>query len=385
MKKESVPEKINNKSIQEINYEKFLKYKKSLSEDDQIAASIISAEVKNYALGCMQDLEDAEQTVMSQVADRAEFAKELEIFHKDNKNIVVNLLKKNFEIDTQDFEFLWDLYGQTELYHRLKMAVAKDKHRPRNMQFWEFVASPDLEYVGGDFSTFDRNLALKKLKKTAKFSQAQAKLGGKKVPTMDEIIGAAISETPRNLYEATLDKFDAFFKMYEQSDLRSAYADIVKQGVKFDADEYSMLLTLLVQNMAHKQGIKNDVAYVIISDDMNIDTEAFGTYTRKYIPELDAERGIITIYRNLLHKAIAMQVKDKKAQNEILFTEILSIVMHEYSHHVDVKAPNKGAVGAQRMNLSQMTEEKSKNDPSERSAYTFSDFIRKKLIQAQND
>ena len=118
---------------------------------------------------------------------------------------------------------------------------------------------------------------------------------------------------------------------------------------------------------------------------MNIDTEAFGTYTRKYIPELNAERGIITIYRNLLHKAIAMQVKDKKAQKEILFTEILSIVMHEYSHDVDVKAPNKGAVGAQRMNLSQMTEEKSKNDPSERSAYTFSDFIRKKLIQAQND
>lgn len=385
MKKESVPQKLNKKSIQEINYEKFLEYKKSLSKDDQIAASIINAEVKNYTLGCMQDLEDAEQTVMGQVADRAEFAKELEIFHKDNKNIVVNLLKKNFGIDTQDFEFLWDLYGQTELYNRLKMAVAKDKHRPRNMQFWEFVASPDLEYVGGEFSTFDRNLALKKLKKTAKFSQAQAKLGGKKVPSMDEIIGDAISGTPKNIYEATLDKFDAFFKMYEQSDLKKAHADIVKQGVKFDADEYSMLLTLLVQNMAHKQGIKNDVAYVIISDDLSFDSEAFGKYSREYIPELNAERGFIAINRNLLHKAIATQVKDKQIQNEILFTEILSIVMHEYSHHVDVTAPNKGAVGAQKMNLSQMTEEKSENDPSECSAYTFSEFIRKKLTQAQND
>lgn len=72
-----------------------------------------------------------------------------------------------------DVPALLQKYTANELQTRLKHAIYKDNFRPKNISIVSFAADEDMEYINGEFSTFDIKLskAAKKYNQSNRYSK----------------------------------------------------------------------------------------------------------------------------------------------------------------------------------------------------------------------
>ena len=348
-------------------YNKFVEHQKNHDVIDAIdideAHIVLKLLEKSFAV--MQDFTKKYHTEISQ--------EELADTYKSMTPMLLEDLQVAIGRYSKDIEFiLLNLYNTQDFYKRLKWAVAHDTFRPKNMTILEFAVSPDLANITGDFSTFDRNLSIKNIDKITRFRSGLANIKQKPNMTDEEIVADLISDAPTNLYEVTKEKLRAFYMAYNHSELYKMHDTIIQYGENFPSSDYCILLTLMISDMASYESVP--YAHVSMPEPWPGSAISNGEYTQFFIPELSRNVSMIMINRQKIIRDFSF-IKNPKARNKAIFDKILETVAHEYSHHVDVQSPNKGAVGAQKMHLQNRAKYDELSNPSEQAAYFLSDLI----------
>ena len=213
---------------------------------------------------------------------------------------------------------------------RAMRAVELDMYRPRNLAKEVFLASPDLEYVAGPFSTFDITLA---------------RMIHAHVPQRD--INSYIIGHLKNLSGIAAEY--VYQILIAVKDLKLA-----DKLARLTVNTPTQIVQTLFQTLAHKVqyqmslGHHNltiwvvnswaDVPGVFVPSPEHRDG-TFGLYTQHLFDKTDGR----THNYILLHRG---NIVTNKAD---LYRGIMQTFAHEFSHFVDTVSPNRGALGAQVM------------------------------------
>ncbi len=235
------------------------------------------------------------------------------------------------EISMPELRALHNVFGRNEMVRRMELAIEKDKYRPHNMRRFDFVASPDLDYVGGDVSTFDADLSWAVRNGVDDYSLRRLAAGN--IVNLDEVVTKYASDWMTILQSHPI--------MVKQ---------IMKNPQGIDKEQLMWIFQTFVADMLKRQGIKYPHLYVYVVDDwaeapegsvdknvLNADVSVGGFFKLFKTGDSDVLKSIIVINRaNQPHK-----------DNFDLFVKLINALAHEYGHFVDQIFPNRGMLGAQ--------------------------------------
>lgn len=227
------------------------------------------------------------------------------------------------------------------------VAIEKVRHaqklrpfRPQNMSNAQLAASPDLDYIRGEFSTFDSNLS--------DMQRARA--------TSDEICNYIHGHIAADGWAAFSDTITEYARFIWY--LRNRYDDFAHAamvaGVDGDVNAWRVYFEKMLVDL--NAVFKPDNAFVDIRvidswSDAGCDPEQYkysGAITdiQKRPDGPRSTHCMITINRAV----VANVVRLNKYNAQAMLAEMTASFAHEYMHCIDAFASNRGALGAQFVN-----------------------------------
>lgn len=233
---------------------------------------------------------------------------------------------------SQELKIMITKKSPDELIARLTAAVEKDGFRPRDMSVYLFALSPDLNYVGGEFSTFDAKLS-QMLKHGAPSKQ----------------IKKYMTDKTYNRRNVAAQYVSDFMQILDADpDLQEI---AIKCGRTGSAREYSEVMEKIAHKLCDKMGLSATLTVDVIDSWNDV---------RQYLPPTDSDKYTFAkhcqmrtsegkmFYAVFLNRAMIYERKLKGQTDKALFYEMIANLAHEFGHFIDEAAPNKGALGAQK-------------------------------------
>lgn len=246
----------------------------------------------------------------------------------DNKNIEINSALQTIELlkqlplkkTKQDYSLMnklritnieaWDLvkhkkYDTTKLILGLEKAINLNQYRPKNMSITQFAISDDIDYINGNFDTFDLQLS-RELKDNnpliivKKYQQAITNLHLLAKHFSDEWI-------------QRLNKHIDLVRVARNTNDKKAYKDLFNVLIKDFCDKHNCVI------------------------DCNIVTKMPEGMSPYWLGGHRNGHVFINITR----------IKDLNKKNDNFFWEMLSTFIHEVHHGLDYSNPREGALGPQ--------------------------------------
>ena len=224
------------------------------------------------------------------------------------------------------------IWGIEEFIRRCEHAIKIDMHRPRNMPILDLVADPDLFYLGGDFSTFDKNLAKKQI-------------ANRSVEQIKEYIIANIPTADAHAQEVA----NAALKVLEKNAEQQKY-------LIFDNDTilYSLCFQKIADDMMDEMNLPGDAPWVSFVESWdfleNAPKNLLGMSGRTKPDSFGNRTPYIIHNLNKLREWSATKHSDMWQALTTLWHANASFA-HEFVHFIDNEHPNRGALGAQKAHL----------------------------------
>lgn len=246
-----------------------------------------------------------------------------------------------------DYAFSQHNMSPEELYRRIEKAIKLNAYRPKNLPFLDFIFSDDLDFIGGDFDTFNLDLSL-----AQKNNEDPAKIRDKFNKATENRLITSIEES--SFWADCLDR---------QRDLKK-YTNFSRPNIQ----AYQMLLDELVKNFCDFYHISRDAVQVTVSNDPKKYTseQDLGIHHPVYmIPRTvaqtmtDEDKKVFNAYESLFPGAkrqsriyinlekIAQYKQTNEQINKTLFDLVVGTFAHEMAHALDWLMPRLGPLGPQ--------------------------------------
>ena len=233
---------------------------------------------------------------------------------------------------SQELKIMITKKSPDELIKRLTTAIEKDEFRPRDMSVYIFSLSSDLDYVGGEFSTFDAQLS-QMLKSGAPSKEIKTYMTNETY-NRQNVAAQYVSDFMQIL--------DAEPELQEKA---------IKCGRTGSACEYGEIMEKIAHKLRDKMGVSTTLSVDVIDswDDVS-----------KYLPPKDIDKYTFakqckmrtntgkTFHAIFLNRAMIYERNVNVRSDKELFNEMISNLAHEFGHFIDEAMPNKGALGAQK-------------------------------------
>ena len=265
-------------------------------------------------------------------------------------------------------KFMIELYGTDTFIRRCERALEMDKFRPKNLSLIDFVAYPDLFHVAGPFSTYMPEFANRNIKGC----------------TPDQIRNG-IANSITNMTEVSDNLATKFLCALDRR--RDAQRRLISDGFSDNLWCWGEFFQGFADEIMQAQNITNQTLLVVCVDDWknfpNIPPETLGNFFC-----LNQRKGtvisVIALNIKNLKKRISSEYDDDFFQRFYLFIEACVAFLHEYSHFIDERLPDYGALGAQNSVLARRFYDTSlpvyNDNPTEVSSYIVGDLLRKRLL-----
>lgn len=231
-------------------------------------------------------------------------------------------------------------YTANELQTRLKHAIYKDDFRPKNISIVSFAADENMEYINGEFSTFDIKLS-KAAKSTTNPTDIQKQLqqGVKQLNTMSKLFTQDWIET--------------------LSGFKNIIHDLKNEKDEDLFFETEILLEMLTYDFCEKHDCDIDIKFV---DDWNKNEHQppfrsgknLGMCVSGYAAEDDTPDNIDinSLSDKKIISVVYINLKTiKESYGDDFVHHAIATLAHELNHALEVQHPNKTALGAQIKNL----------------------------------
>lgn len=262
-----------------------------------------------------------------------------------------------------------DEYGMDKAAARISRALELDMYRPRDLPIFEFIMSPNLESVEGEFSTFNSKLA-RMMRDGAD----------------DDILRKYAYDNTHNLVEVSVNLLRAFTKSVDKH--RDLFDSLCEIGANVDVKMWNKFFITIASDVGEQFNIPDDVGlYVRVIDSLE---NAPQDIRDRHSPDdkwlgyedevkLSTKPGMkyheICINRKNIIELF--EKKNGRAPGGVeLMRTMMSTFAHEFGHFIDKAIPNRGAVGPQKMSIAKKTHvgfEESKQayrqNPTEKSSY----------------
>ncbi len=260
-----------------------------------------------------------------------------------------NLIKQMDDIDGFANRLL-EKYSPDELIEKITKAISLEQYRPKNMPISLFAINKDLDYVNGEFDTFNRDLSIMYNNK----------------------------ENPKQIRETFVAGTANIYKLAKQFSadwLRrlNNHKDLVDKVRNADeenmVDAYNKLFVALTQDFCQEYGCYIDSR--VITDWEKSDIKPKGDYDitdgfHKNAYELNLPSGISDEEKDRIkkdfvknpagypnsHKSSLVRVnitnvKKHNQDKDYFFYKMISVFAHEIHHALDYQKPRQGALGPQ--------------------------------------
>ena len=219
-----------------------------------------------------------------------------------------------------------DIWGIKELIRRCEYAIKVDKFRPQNVPILDFVASPDLYCIGGNFSSFDPKLTKKQMQ-------------DKTVRQVKEYMNADIPAHKAIVARVT----NAMLKVLHKN--TNTRKTLLVDG---NLLAYSLYFQKIADDMMHELKLPGGAPWVTFVDSWKI------------LP--NAPKNLLGLSGGGKEPYIIINLKNQKQRAQLdhddilgrlfTFVEVCETFAHEFVHFIDRQHPNCGALGAQKAMLS---------------------------------
>ena len=241
-------------------------------------------------------------------------------------------------------------YAPLDLVAKIDTAIQLDQYRPKNMSIIQLATSDDLDYIGGEFSTFDINLS--------------QMIKNKESP---ESIRNRFKQGLQNLY--ILSKQFGKYWIDELNKHEKLVKKAHKSNTKNTIDIYQELFNVLTDDFCKKHKCKIETK--IVTDWETSDVKPIGdlkiinacsqrVYTISIssdVPEYKKEKILKEFYKNpavypgafpqTLIRVNITVIKNNHPEPNDFFHKMLAIFVHEIHHALDIEQPRHGAIGPQ--------------------------------------
>ncbi len=210
---------------------------------------------------------------------------------------------------------------------RIVLADQLDKYRPQNMPIDMFQQSPDLEYIGGPFSTFDVHLS-------------QMLHDGVNTANIEDYIIEHMPNFNNVVIQYVRDLLDI-------SDQFSEICTHIRENIRHaPLKTLNKFFDTLTQEMNQRMGITDQkiITSVIDSWDMLPPAPRDADQILGQCRCIRINQELVTLL--IIHRGNLAALTSPQIQDSLYIAMIMTF-MHEFSHYVDFAAPNRGTLGAQ--------------------------------------
>ena len=266
-----------------------------------------------------------------------------------NQNEKDSILKQMDDIDGFDKRLLTK-FSPDELITKITKAISLDQYRPKNMHITQFAVDQDLDYVNGDFNTFDRELS-----QMFKNNENPEKIRDKfKAGTVNVYLLA-------KQFSA-----DWIRRLNNHKDLVVAAREADESSI---TDAYNKLFDALTEDFCKEHDCHIDSR--VITDWENSDFKPNGGYdntdgVHKYAHSITFPPNMSetkkkelldeflkdpkkhpNAYKSSFIRVNITKVKKHHPDKNDFFYSMVSILAHEIHHALDYQKPRQGALGPQ--------------------------------------
>lgn len=252
-----------------------------------------------------------------------------------------------------------DIWGLDSLIMRCEHAVKIDKFRPRNLSLIDMAARPDLYNIVGDFSTFDRNLSKKNLQNM----------------TVNHVKEYMNNNIPTSQTCAT-EVANAVLAVLNKNSLE-------QKNLILDSNllTYSLFFQKIADDMMKELNLPGDAPWISFVESWD------------FLP--DAPKELMAMSGGGDNPYIIMNLNrlrekysggpDTLFQDVFTFFGVCASFAHEFTHFIDRQYPNRGALGAQKENLSRVIYDKNsseyKKNPNEKTPLLTGNIVEQELFK----
>lgn len=238
-----------------------------------------------------------------------------------------------------------------EIIKKIKKAISLDKYRPKNMPVIHFAMDKDLDYVNGEFCTFDRTLS-KMIKNNVDNKKIRNRFNSE-IPNIDMMAKQFSADWIQRLNDHK--KLVNATRKAKESDIPAAY---------------NKLFNVLSYDFYKKYGYKIKSKVLKNWDELefkpsiNLDKEMgleFTQYTidsDKNFSDFDIEKISTQLLndKNYKHPGFYIEsniriniepIKKSCPNDDIFFYTMITTFVHEIHHSLDHRNPEQGAIGSQ--------------------------------------
>ncbi len=280
-----------------------------------------------------------------------------------------SILKKIDKTDEYVSLLLEQNIAPEELITKITKAISLDKYRPKNLPFILFAMDKDLDYINGDFDTFDQKLNhMVKNKENPEKIREEFKTGITNIYMLAKQFSA---DWMRRLSNHK-DLVDTARKVEKENlvDAKKHWVNNKKTAKNYRETRiivaYNKLFNALTKDFCNDHDCIIDTKLVkdwTTSDKKPYDLSVSGFQSRSYslkIPKSTPEAKIKKIKEDFIknyenhpnsrkESSIRINFRDFAYNNkpENLFYVLMSVFAHEMHHALDFQQPRQGALGPQ--------------------------------------
>ena len=243
-------------------------------------------------------------------------------------------------------------YTPAELVRRITKAIKLDKYMPKNMSFAQLVTSDDLDYISGDFDTFNSKLHKEfKSGKNPEKMRMLFKCGITNVHLLSELFPAK--------WMGWLNKHKKLTNAARNANEKEA------------VDAYNKLFDALTNDFCREYKCKIDAKVVTKWDKLDAQSENEKEFTNGYMeshliityvknmPEAEKQKRRETILKNpenytepdVKRKSVVRvnitNIREQHPKPNDFFYNMIGTFAHEMHHALDFQHPRQGALGPQ--------------------------------------
>ncbi|MBR4891817.1 MAG: hypothetical protein IKZ34_01375 [Alphaproteobacteria bacterium] len=263
----------------------------------------------------------------------------------------IEAIKEIFKLDRVVFDLLQTgKYAADDLAFKLKLATKLDSYRPKNLPISVFAFSPDLYYMEGKFSTFNRGL-----------SRAYKTKAHDKLPEMFQKATANISILKKKYAKEWLEIMqknnDLVVKAQNASPdkVTAAYTELIATMSRdFCAENSCLILTEVITDWSqaeHKpeqSALDDSLGYhqplYTIFFPKNCTKAVEDKMMQEFQKDPDSYPHAAKISKVYINLGL---IKKYYPVAEEFFSKMMGCLVHEMQHALDYQHPNKTALGAQ--------------------------------------
>ncbi len=264
-------------------------------------------------------------------------------------------------------QFVIELYGPELFIRRCNRAIELNKFRPKDLSLLDMVVYPDLFHIHGAFSTFVPELTEKRIQDK----------------TPDEIRNLIVSKIS-NMTEVSEILTKEFLKAL---DSRTEFRKRLIGSHQPELFQWGQFLQGIADDISKRLGIKHEVLVGCVNDwgpSSGRSHDCLGNYlcAKKCTSQ---ELSMIILNIANLSRVAARYGYDDFFTRFQLFVEVCSAFLHEFSHYLDDKIPNLGALGAQKSSVAKRYYDFSEgvyyDNPTEVCAHQIGNLLRRKMLE----